>query len=111
MIMDYNQFQPIEDMNEVVHIFKKVFDGGKSYGSDTIRMGFYKDSALVAKVEENQIAFVMPYCGPLAMLREFLEHTHYNKTDSIMVTCDINDDNTRLTATFYSKEYKLFQDL
>ena len=109
--MDYNQFQPIEDMSEVTHIFKKIFDGGKSYGTDTIRMGFYKDSALTAKVEDNKIFFAMPYYGPLAMLGEFLMKQHYNKTDSIMVTCEKSDDNTMLTATFYSKEYKLFQDL
>ena len=108
--MDYNQFQPIEDMGEVTHIFKKIFDGGKSYGTDTIRMGFYKDSVLTAKVEDNKIFFSMPYYGPLAMLGEFLMKQHYNKTDSIMVTCEKSDDNTMLTATFYSKEYKLFKE-
>ena len=109
--MDYNKFQPIEDMNEVVHIFKKIFDGGKTYGSDTIRMGFYRDAALTAKVEENKIYFCFPYLGPLAMLQEFLEKTHYNKTNSIMVACERNEENTMLTATFYSKEFKLFNDL
>ena len=109
--MNYDQFQPVEDMNEVVPIFKKIFDGGKSYGTDTLRMGFYRDSVLTAKVEDNKIFFAMPYYGAMAMLSEFLTKTHYNKTDSIMVTCDVNDDNTMLTATFYSKEYKLFQDL
>ena len=110
-IMDYNQFQPIEDMSEVTHIFKKIFDGGKSYGTDTIKLGFYKDSPMIAKVIGNTIEFAMPFNGALNWLRGFLEHTHFNKTDSIMVTCDINDDNTILTATFYSKEYKLFKDL
>ena len=109
--IDYNQFQPIEDMNEVTPIFKKIFDGGKSYGTDTIRMGFYKDSVMNAKVEGNVIYFAMPYHGPIAMLSEFLSHTHFNKTNSIFVTCEANDDNTMLTATFYSKEYKLFKDL
>ena len=109
--MDYNQFQPIEDMSEVTHVFKKIFDGGKSYGTDTIRMGFYKDSVLTAKVEDNKIFFSMPYYGAMAMLCEFLQKTHYNKTDSIMVDCVISEDNTMLTATFYSKEFKLFQDL
>lgn len=109
--MDYSQFQPIEDMNEVVPIFKKIFDGGKTFGTDIIRMGFYHDSALTAKVEDNTIIFCMPYNGAMAMLRSFLEHTHFNKTDSIMVTCEVNDDNTMLTATFYSKEFKLFKDL
>ena len=108
--MDYSQFQPIEDMTEVIPIFKKIFDGGKSYGTETLRMGFYKDSALTAKVEDNKIFFAMPYYGPMAMLCGFLQKQHYNKTNSIMVTCDINDDNTMLTATFYSKEFKLFKD-
>jgi len=98
-------------MNEVVPIFKKIFDGGKSYGTDVIRMGFYKDAALTAKVEDNTIIFCMPYNGAMAMLRDFLTQTHYNKTDSIMVRCDVNDDNTELVATFYSKEFKLFMDL
>jgi hypothetical protein len=109
--MDYSQFQPVEDMNEVVPIFKKIFDGGKTFGTDIIRMGFYHDSVLTAKVEDNTIFFCMPYNGAMAMLRSFLEHTHFNKTDSIMVTCEFNDDNTMLTATFYSKEFKLFKDL
>lgn len=109
--MDYNQFQPIEDMNEVVPIFKKIFDGGKSYGTDTIKLGFYKEAPMIAKVVGNSIEFALPFNGALSMLREFLEHTHFNKTDSIMVTCDINDDNTILTATFYSKEFKLFTDI
>jgi len=109
--MDYNQFQPVEDMNEVVHIFKKIFDGGKSYGTETTRMGFYKDFVLTAKIEGNVIYFAMPYNGPMAMLSEFLTKTNYNKTNSIFVNCAVNDDNTMLTATFYSKEFKLFQDL
>ena len=109
--MDYEQFQKIEDMSEVTHIFKKIFDGGKSYGTDTIKMGFYHDSPMIAKVENYSIEFSMPFNGAFGMLREFLEHTHFNKTDSIMVQCEINDDNTMLTATFYSKEYKLFKDL
>ena len=109
--MDYNQFQPVEDMGEVTHIFKKIFDGGKSYGTDSIRMGFYHDQVLTAKVEDNKIFFCFPYYGAMAMLREFLKRTHYNKTDSIMCVVEVNDDNTMLTATFYSKEYKLFKDL
>jgi hypothetical protein len=66
---------------------------------------------LAAKVESNQILFSLPFNGPISMLREILENTHYNKTDSIMVQCEVNDDNTMLTATFYSKEFKLFKDL
>lgn len=109
--MDYSKFQPVEDMSEVAHIFKKIFDGGKSYGTDTVRMGFYKDFVLNAKIERNVIYFAMPYHGPMAMLQETLGKAHFSKTNSIMVTCEVNDDNTLLTATFYSKEFKLFTDL
>jgi len=109
--MDYNQFQPIEDMSEVTHIFKKIFDGKKAFGTDTAKMGFFHDQVLAAKVDGNQIVFALPFNGPMMMLRDLLESAHYNKTDSIMVTCEVNDDNTLLTATFYSKEFKLFTDL
>ena len=109
--MDFSKFQPVEDMSEVTPIFKKIFDGGKSYGTDNLRIGFYNDSVLTAKVEDNKIFFAMPYYGAMAMLSEFLSKTRYNKTDSIMVDCVISEDNTMLTATFYSKEFKLFQDL
>ena len=108
--MDYTKFQPIEDMGEVTHIFKKIFDDKKTYGTDTAKMGFFHDQVLAAKVEGNQIIFALPFNGPMMMLREILEKSRYNKTDSIMVTCDVNDDNTQLTATFYSKEFKLFMD-
>lgn len=110
MIMDYKKFQPVEDMNEVTHIFKKIFDGKKSFGTDTAKMGFFHECVLAAKVEDNQIIFALPFNGPMMLLREILENTHYNKTNSIMVACDINDDNTILTATFYSKEFKLFME-
>ena len=109
--MDYSQFQPVEDMNEVTHVFKRIFDGRKTFGTDTAKLGFFHDQVLAAKVEGNQIFFALPFNGPMLMLRDILEHTHYNKTDSIMVTCSVNDDNTILTATFYSKEFKLFPDL
>lgn len=109
--MDYNNFQPVEDMDEVTHVFKKIFDGKKTFGTDTAKMGFFHDQVLAAKVEGNQILFALPFNGPMVMLKDLLEHTHYNKTNSIMVVCDINDDNTQLTATFYSKEFKLFTDL
>lgn len=109
--MNYDQFQPVEDMGEVTHVFKKIFDGKKTFGTDNAKMGFFHDCVLAAKIDGNQIIFALPFNGPLNMLREILENTHYNKTDSIMVKCDVNDDNTMLTATFYSKEFKLFQDL
>jgi hypothetical protein len=98
-------------MDEVTHVFKKIFDGKKSHGTDTEKMGFFHDQVLVAKVEGNQILFALPFNGPITLLREILEKTNYNKTNSIMVVCDINDDNTMLTATFYTKEFKLFKDL
>ena len=107
----YNQFQPVEDMAEVTHVFKKIFDGRKTFGTDTAKMGFFRDQVLAAKVEGNQILFALPFNGPMAMLRETLETTHYNKTNSIFVRCEVNQDNTLLTATYYSKEYKLFQEL
>ncbi|MCR5270582.1 MAG: hypothetical protein K6D91_06145 [Prevotella sp.] len=109
--MDYNQFQIVEDMSEVTHIFKKVFDGGKSYGTDTAKMGFFHGQMMAAKVEGNTIVFALPFNGPISMLQDLLTNTHYNKTNSIMVTCEVNDDNTELVATFYSKEFKLFSEL
>ena len=109
--IDYSQFQPA-DMNEVGKtIWKAVYDGNKSFGTDVVKMGFFKDSCLTAKVEDNTIVFCMPYYGALTMLQDTLEHTHYNKTNSIMVVCERNEDNTELVATFYSKEFKLFTDL
>jgi len=109
--MDYNDFQPVEDMSEVTHIFKKIFDDKKFFSNETTTTGFFAGSPLVARIEGNRIQFAMPFCGALSMLRDILEKNHYNKTDSIMVTCEVNDDNTMLTATFYSKEFKLFKDL
>lgn len=108
--MDYSKFQPIEDMSEVTHVFKKIFDGKKTFGTDTAKMGFFHDCMMAAKVEDNRILFALPFNGPMTLLREILENTHYNKTDSIMCDCVVNEDNTILTATFYSKEFKLFQD-
>jgi len=108
--MDYSKFQPVENMEEVTHVFKKIFDDKKSFGTDVIRMGFFKNQVLTAKVEDNKIFFCMPYYGAMAMLSEILTNTHYNKTNSIFVHCEVNDENTMLTATFYSKEFKLFQD-
>lgn len=97
-------------MDEVTHVFKKIFDGKKTYGTDTAKMGFFHDQVLAAKVDGNRIIFALPFNGAINMLKDILEHTHYNKTNSIMVVCEVNDDNTTLTATFYSKEFKLFMD-
>jgi hypothetical protein len=109
--MDYNQFQPIEDMSEVTHIFKKIFDGKKTFGTDTAKMGFFHDSVLAAKVKGNQIIFALPFNGAMTKLRDIVEHTPYNRSNSILAVCDVNDDMTILTATYYSKEYKLFMEL
>ncbi len=108
--MDYSKFQIVEDMSEVTHIFRKIFDGGKSFGSDEAKMGFFHGNMLCAKVEGNSIIFALPFNGPMVMLKDILTSSHYNKTDSILVDCTINEDNTELTATFYSKEFKLFTD-
>ena len=75
--IDYNQFQPIEDMNEVTPIFKKIFDGGKTYGTDSVKMGFYKESPMIAKVDGNTIEFALPFNGAMAMLKEFLKKAHH----------------------------------
>lgn len=105
--MDYRQFQIVEDMSEVTHIFKSIFDGKKSYGTENVKMGFFHDEILAAKVEGNQILFSLPFdSSHVGELKEILETSHYNKTNSIMVVCDIKD--SLLTATFYSKEYRLF---
>jgi hypothetical protein len=110
-IMDYSKFHVVEDMSEVTHVFKKIFDGKKTFGTDTAKMGFFHDSVLAAKVEGNRIIFALPFNGPMMMLKEVLEKTHYTRTDSIMVVCEVNDDNTMLTATFYSKEFKIFPEI
>lgn len=109
--VDFSLFHPVEDMREVTHIFKKIFDGKKSFGTDNAKMGFFHEQMLAAKVDGNQIIFALPFNGPMKTLREILENTHYNKTNSIMVKCDVNEENTILTAKFYSKEYKIFTDL
>ena len=110
-IMDYSKFHVVEDMSEVTHVFKKIFDGKKTFGTDTAKMGFFHDCVLAAKVEGNRIIFALPFNGPMMMLKEVLEKTHYTRTDSIMVVCEVNDDNTMLTATFYSKEFKIFPEI
>lgn len=110
--MDYSQFHPVEqdEMKAcVLPIIFKCFDS-KPIGTDLVKMGFFKDSVLAVKVDGNIVTFALPFNGPISMLRDILTNTHYNKTDSIMVRCEVNDDNTLLTATFYSKEYKLFMD-
>lgn len=109
--MDFKDFHIVEDMNEVTHVFKKIFDDKKTFGTDVVKMGFFMDKCLTAKVHGNKITFVFPFNdGSPSKIKDILEHTHYNKTNSIMVVCEISDDNTEVVATFYSKEYKLFMD-
>lgn len=108
--MDYCRFHQVEDMNEVTHIFKKIFDGKKTFGTDTAKMGFFHESVLAAKVKGNQIIFALPFNGAMTKLRDIVENTPYNRSNSIFAVCEVNEDMTILTATYYSKEYKLFMD-
>ena len=110
MEKDFSKFQKVENMTEVTHIFKKIFDGGKSFGTDETKMGFFKGAPIVARVIENRIEFALPFYGAMTLLVDLLENTHYNKTNSIIVDIAKSDDNTMLTATFYTTELKLFED-
>lgn len=104
-------FQLLDDMAEVQTIFKKVFDGKKCYGTDTLKMGFFHDFILCAKVEQGKIIFSLPFDGPMTLLLDVVKNTHYNRSDSIVAVCEVSEDNTQLTATYYWKEFKLFKDL
>lgn len=106
-----NDFQLLDDMAEVQTIFKKVFDGKKCYGTDTLKMGFFHDFILCAKVEQGRIIFSLPFDGPMTLLLDVVKNTHYNRSDSIVAVCEVSEDNTQLTATYYWKEFKLFKDL
>jgi hypothetical protein len=110
MEKDFSKFQMVENMSEVTHVFKKIFDGGKSFGTDDTKMGFFKGAPIVARVIENRIEFAMPFYGAITLLKDLLSSTHYNKTNSIIVDIATSDDNTMLTATFYTTELKLFED-
>ena len=110
MEKDFSKFQKVENMTEVTHIFKKIFDGGKSFGTDETKMGFFKGAPIIARVVDNRIEFALPFYGAMTLLVDLLENTHYNKTNSIIVDIAKSDDNTMLTATFYTTELKLFED-
>ena len=110
MEKDFSKFQKVENMTEVTHIFKKIFDGGKSFGTDETKMGFFKGAPIIARVVDNRIEFALPFYGAMTLLVDLLENTHYNKTNSIIVDIVTSDDNTMLTATFYTTELKLFED-
>lgn len=108
---NYSNFQRVQDMSDVLKVFREIFDDRKSYGTDTIRMGFYHDFPLVARVKENTISFAMPFDGPTSMLIDLLTNRKYNKSNSIVCECYSDDDNTIVTATFFLREYKLFMEL
>ena len=110
MEKEFSKFQKVENMTEVTHIFKKIFDGGKSFGTDDTKMGFFKGAPIIARVVDNRIEFALPFYGAMTLLVDLLENTHYNKTNSIIVDIVTSDDNTMLTATFYTTELKLFED-
>lgn len=117
--MDYNQFHPVEPSEMascVIPILFKCFDA-KPIGTELVKMGLFRGSALAVKVEGNTATFALPFNGPMAMLREYLTKEdrggrqclrHYNKTDSIIYNYEVNDDNTELTMSFYTKEFKMF---
>lgn len=107
--MDASKFQMVETdgMNEVKSVFKEIFTG-KTIGTDDVKMGTFCDSVCAAKVDGNQITFSMPFNGPITLLSEILKKHRYNKSNSIFCTIDINNDNTIVTAKYYTKEFKMF---
>ena len=108
---NYSNFQPVQDMSDVLKVFREIFDGKKTYGTDNIRMGFFHDFPLVAKVKENTISFALPFDGPTSMLVAILTKRHYNKSNSIVCECYTDENNTLVLATFFLREYKLFMEL
>ena len=78
MEKDFSKFQMVENMSEVTHIFKKIFDGGKSFGTDETKMGFFKGAPIIARVVDNRIEFALPFYGAMTLLVDLLENTHYN---------------------------------
>ena len=117
--MDYNQFHPVEQAEMqscVMPILFKCFDS-KPIGTDFVKMGLFKEQVLAVKVDGNIATFALPFNGPMGLLREYLTKEerngkqclrHYNKTDSIIYNFEVNDDNTELVMSFYTKEFKLF---
>ena len=97
-------------MNDVRSVFKEIFCG-KTIGTNDVKMGTFCESVCAAKVEGNQITFSLPFNGPVVLLIEILKKHKYNKSNSIFCECDVNDDNTIVTARYYVKEYKLLQDI
>ena len=105
--MDTSKFQKVEDMNEVRSVFKEVFEG-KTITTDVAIIGTFSKSVCAAKIDGNQITFSLPFNGPVVLLVEILKKHKYNKSNTIFCECDVNDDNTIVTASYYTKEFKMF---
>jgi hypothetical protein len=105
--MDTSKFQKVEDMNEVRSVFKEVFEG-KTITTDVAIIGTFSKSVCAAKIDGNQITFALPFNGPVTLLKEILKKHKYNKSNTIFCECDVNDDNTIVTASYYTKEFKMF---
>lgn len=105
--MDSSKFQVVEDMNEVRSVFREIFEG-KTIGTDDVKMGTFSNSVCAAKVEGNQITFCLPFNGPVVLLVEILKKHKYNRSDTIFCETEVNDDNTIVTASYYTKEFKMF---
>jgi len=108
--MDSSKFQMVEDMTEVRSVFKEIFEG-KTIGTDDVKMGTFSNSVCAAKLEGNQITFALPFNGPVVLLVEILKKHKYNRSNTIFCECEVNDDNTIVTATYFTKEFKMFQEL
>jgi hypothetical protein len=105
--MDSSKFQVVEDMSEVRSVFREIFEG-KTIGTDDVKMGTFSNSVCAAKVEGNQITFCLPFNGPVVLLVEILKKHKYNRSDTIFCETEVNDDNTIVTASYYTKEFKMF---
>lgn len=105
--MDSKNFQQVEDMNEVRSVFKEIFEG-KTIGTDDVKMGTFSNSVCAAKIEGNEITFALPFNGPITLLCEILKKHKYNKSNTIFCECEVNDDNTIVTARYFTKEFKMF---
>ncbi len=105
--MDSKNFQQVEDMNEVRSVFKEIFEG-KTIGTDDVKMGTFSNSVCAAKIEGNEIIFALPFNGPITLLCEILKKHKYNKSNTIFCECEVNDDNTIVTARYFTKEFKMF---
>jgi hypothetical protein len=107
--MDSSKFQIVEDMTEVRSVFKEIFEG-KTIGTDDVKMGTFLGSVCAAKLEGNQITFALPFNAPIVLLVEILKKHKYNKSNTIFCECEVNDDNTIVTATYFTKEFKMFEE-